>query len=373
MFKIFISVLLLFNISLFAQETKKFSQEQLDQMMAPIALYPDSLLSQILMASTFNSQLEEAIKYSKINPKEKGDEAVTKVQDKGWDASVSSLVAFPQVLDMLGKKPSWTKELGDAFLAEPTKVMDTVQVLRKKAIDAGNLKTTKEQKVEVDDSNTTKVIVVTPVTQTVYVPVYNPTYVYGTWWYSYPPYYYYPPYYRPVSGVVVGFGVGVVVTYALWGGFGWHSHNTYINVNHYNNININKISGNGNKVNWKNHNQRNSNNKLKNNHKKSTKDIQRENARKAMGNKGLNLDTERKQLSGSKGDGLRNNLESGKFKSASNSNAFSGLDKPVRSYKEGNRGDFSRNSGSNKSFSHSGGFSHGSGGFSRGGGHRGRR
>ena len=369
MIKIFITLLLLFNINTFADDTKKFSQEQLDQMMAPIALYPDALLSQILMATTFNTQLKEAIDYAKANPKEKGDEAVKKVQDKDWDASVASLVAFPQVLDMLGKKPSWAKELGDAFLAEPDKVMDTVQSLRKKAVDAGNLKTTQEQKVETDDE---EAIVVAPATQTVYVPVYDPHYAYGPWWYSYPPYYYYPPHYRPVSGVVIGFGVGIGVSYALWGGFGWHNHSTYINVNHYNNININKISGNGNKVDWKDHNQRNKKDNLKNKrdkkpknskNPKNTKDAQRDNAKKAMEKKGLNVDKERKQLSGSKGDNLRKDIKQDKFKSTSKSNALSGIDKPKHSQREASRGSFSRG---NKGSSHGGG-------FSRGGRSRGRR
>ncbi len=362
MFKIMIIILSLFVLSLQASESKKFSQEQLDQMMAPIALYPDALLSQILMASTYNKQLQEAIKYAKEHTQEKGDEAVKKVQDKGWDASVSSLMAFPQVLDMLGKKPDWTKELGNAFLAEPSEVMDTVQKLRKKAVDHGNLKTTTQQTVKKDDSNSTEIIEVAPATQTVYVPVYNPAYVYGQWWYAYPPYYYYPPYYRPLPGVMIGFGVGIVVTNALWGGFGWHNHSTYINVNHYNHININKISGNGNRVNWKEHKKRDSGKKFKS--KPSTKEMQRKNARKAMDNKGLNLDKQRKNLGGTKGDNLRKNLNGGKFQSSSHLDAFSGLDKPKRIHNDTSRGNFSRGNHSRGS----GGFSHGGGGFSRGGG-----
>lgn len=380
MLKIIFAFLLAISFNLQADDAKKYTQEQLDQMLAPIALYPDALLSQILMATTFNKQLHEAIEYSKDNPEEKGDEAVKKVQDKGWDASVSSLVAFPDVLSMLGGKPSWTKDLGDAFLAVPSDMMDRVQFLRKKAKDAGNLKSSKEQKVEVSDVNATEAIVIEPVTKTVYVPVYNPTYVYGVWMYPYyPPYYYYPPHYNPVPGFIFGFTVGIIASNCMWGGFGWHSHNVNINVNRYNNINVNKISAKTNNVNWKDHNQRSKKAKLGNN--KISKDRQRQNARKAMDSKGLNLSEQRKQLSGSKGKDIQRQLANGTFKS-SRGNAFSGIDKPLHSNRAVDRGNFSRNSASrNFGSNHNGGFSRGgsfgnrsmSRGNFGGGGFRGRR
>jgi len=375
MFKLLSAFVLIFMMNVHAADTKKYSQEELNQMLAPIALYPDALLSQILMATTYDSQLKEAIGYSKANPNEKGDEAVKKVQDKGWDASVASLVAFPQVLEMLGKKPEWSKDLGDAFLAQPDSMMDAIQILRKKAKDAGNLKTSKEQTVKVEDKNSTQAIVIVPATQTVYVPVYNPAYVYGVWMYpAYPPYYYYPPHYNPAPGFIFGFTFGIIVRNSMWGGFGWHNHSVNINVNHYNKVNVNKINVNSNNVNWKNHTQRSANKRPANKQARSAKDMQRDKARQAMGNKGLNLSRERKNLSGSSGDKMRNNLNSGKFKSPSQSNAFSGVNRPSRSNLEANRGSFSRES-SGRSFKSHGGFSgggskHGSFG---GGGHRGRR
>ena len=305
MFKFLSVFVVIFIINIHAADTKKYTQEELGQMLAPIALYPDALLSQILMATTYDTQLKEAISYAKANPDENGDAAVKKVQDKGWDASVSSLLAFPQVLEMLGKKPEWSKDLGNAFLVQPDSIMDTIQVLRKKAKDAGNLKTSKEQTVKVEDKNSTQAIIIVPATQTVYVPVYNPTYVYGPWMYpAYPPYYYYPPHYNPVPGFVFGFTVGIIVSHSMWGGFGWHNHRVNINVNRYNNINVNKINVNSKNVNWKNHTQRSTRsakkasvNQQKN---RSAKDIQRDKARKAMGNNGLNLSHERKKLTGTK-------------------------------------------------------------------------
>jgi len=110
-----------------------FSQEQLDQALAPVALYPDSLLAQLLMASTYPEQVAEAAKWSKENPKMKGDEAVKAVSDKPWDSSVASLVAFPQVLEMMSNKPDWVKTLGDMFLNDPDAVVSTIQKLRYKA------------------------------------------------------------------------------------------------------------------------------------------------------------------------------------------------------------------------------------------------
>jgi len=164
-----------------AQENKPtFSQAELDQMVAPVALYPDALLSQILMASTYPADVAEASKWSKANPNEKDDAAVSAVQDKSWDPSVTSLVAFPQVLEMMGSEPDWVRNLGDAFLADPDGVMDTMQNLRKKAKDEGNLETSKEQEVTVEESSSETIIVVEPADpKVVYVPVYNPTVVYG--------------------------------------------------------------------------------------------------------------------------------------------------------------------------------------------------
>ena len=159
-----------------------FKDEELDQMLAPIALYPDSLLAQVLMASTYPADVAEAVAWSKAHPDDKGDSAIQKVDGQPWEASVKSLVAFPQVLAMMGAKPGDVQRLGDAFLADPARVMDRVQFLRKKAQEAGNLKTTEQQKVSTTTEASKQVIIIEPAQpQTVYVPVYQPTVVYGTW------------------------------------------------------------------------------------------------------------------------------------------------------------------------------------------------
>jgi hypothetical protein len=257
---------------------KQFTNEQLDQMLAQVALYPDALLSQVLMASTYPDEFQQAVAWSKANPDAKGDSAVTMVESKDWDPSVASLVAFPEVLITLGEKPDYVKSLGDAFLAQPEDVMVSVQRLRAAAQKAGNLQSNEQIKVSVDPTpplqeaasppSTTTVVQAPPVTQTiiiepaqpqvVYVPQYNPTVVYGPWWYpAYPPYYYPPPpgyWWSPVGGAFargIAWGAGFAVGNALWGGCNWGRGDVDINVNRYNNINVNKrIEGGGNRSNW---------------------------------------------------------------------------------------------------------------------------
>ena len=225
-----------------------FTDAEIDQMLAPIALYPDSLLSQILMASTYPADVKEAAEWSKAHPDTKGDAAVKQVQDRDWEPAVQSLVAFPQVLAMMRDKPGDVQRLGDAFLENPGRVMDRVQVLRKRAQDAGNLKTTTQQTVVVQTEAQKQVIVVQPAQpQVVYVPVYQPTVVYGPWPdQAFPPYYWPPPpyYYPPSSGAFVAgvfWGVAIAgISNSLWGGFSWGRNDVNINVNHYNNINVNR-------------------------------------------------------------------------------------------------------------------------------------
>jgi len=236
-----------------AQQT--FSKEQIDQMMAPIALYPDSLLSQVLMASTYPADVADAAKWSKANPNQKGDAAVKAVQEQTWDPSVQSLVAFPQVIQMMGDQPDWVQNLGDAFLASSKDVLDSAQRLRTKAQQTGSLKSNEQQTVTTEQEPQTQqtVIKIEPTNpQTVYVPAYNPTVVYGSWPYpAYPPYYY-PPYpaYYPGAALATGiaFGVGVAAVGALWGGCNWGGGDVNINTNRYNSINTNRqISANQNK------------------------------------------------------------------------------------------------------------------------------
>jgi len=230
--------------------TKSFSQQDMDQLLAPIALYPDALLAQIFMASTYPLEVIEASRWSKANPKVTGKALEDAMAKMSWDPSVKSLTSVPQVLEQMNDKLEWMQKLGDAFLAQQSDVFDTVQSLRAKAAAAGNLKSTDQQvvKTEVQESKTIYVVE-SPKTEVVYVPIYNPTVVYGTWWYSYPPYYMYPPAY--VYPPYVGFTAGIIVGAAIWGNCNWHSHSVYVNVNHYNsfnrtNININNNSWNHN-------------------------------------------------------------------------------------------------------------------------------
>jgi hypothetical protein len=229
-----------------------FSREQLDQMMAPIALYPDSLLSQVLMASTYPADVADAARWSKANPKQQGDAAVKAVQNQPWDPSVQSLVAFPQVIQTMGDKPDWVQNLGDAFLASSKDVLDSAQRLRAQAKKNGSLESTQQQNVIVEQEPQTQqtVIKIEPADpQVVYVPSYNPAVVYGTWPYpAYPPYYYPPAaVWYPGAALATGiaFGVGVAAVGALWGNCNWGGGDININANRYNSINTNRqISGN---------------------------------------------------------------------------------------------------------------------------------
>ncbi|WP_454766849.1 DUF3300 domain-containing protein [Cupriavidus campinensis] len=234
----------------------KLDNAHLDQLLAPVALYPDALLSQVLMATTYPADVTAAAEWSKANASLSGDAATKAVANEAWDPSVQSLVAFPSVMDMMGRQPQWVTSVGDAFLAQPNDVMDAVQRLRVQAQKAGALKTTEQQKVVTQQSGGTTIVQIEPASpQVVYVPTYNPTVVYGTWPYpAYPPAYYPPPPGSVFAGAVVagiGFGLGVAAVNSLWGGFNWGSHDVNINVNRYNNINVNqRLDVNRANVNW---------------------------------------------------------------------------------------------------------------------------
>ena len=215
-----------------------YSQEELDQLLAPVALYPDSLLAQVLTASTYPLEVVSAARFIDRNRGLKGNSLAKAVEPYGWDASVTSLVQFPSVLAMMSDKLEWTQQLGDAFLDQPEVVMDTAQSLRAKAQAAGNLQSNDQQRVIVEE----RYIVIEPARpQVVFVPYYNPVVVYGNWWWpARPPWYWVPPpIYRPVgwsqvvaTGVVWSVAIGI--TQSIWFDArpSWRDrHLTIINVN----------------------------------------------------------------------------------------------------------------------------------------------
>ncbi len=255
-----IALLATFSSSVWATERdvqggseQVFRAEELDQMLAPLALYPDTLLAQVLMASTYPGDVADAASWSMEHPDASGDDAVRQVSEQPWDPSVQSLVAFPAVLATLGQDPAWVQRVGDAFLAQPDAVMDSVQRLRHQAREAGNLESNDKQKVSELPAETTQVstssgqqtIIIEPADpHVVYVPSYNPTVVYGTWPYpSYPPVYYPPPpgyYFGGALMAGLGFAAGVAIIDSLWGDCDWGHGDIDIDVDRYNNINSNR-------------------------------------------------------------------------------------------------------------------------------------
>lgn len=210
-----------------AEEARTFSQAELDQTLAPVALYPDALLSQVLMAATYPLEIVEAARWSKAHPGIQGDEAVRAVQDKDWDPSVKSLVAFPNLLARMDENLEWTRRLGDAFLAQEAQVMDTIQSLRQRAKAEGKLESDERQRVTADGQT---IVIEQANPRVVYVPYYDPYVVYGPWWWpAYPPYAW-----APWPGYAVGYpgfwwGVGVGVTAGFFfGGFAWHHHHVAV-------------------------------------------------------------------------------------------------------------------------------------------------
>ena len=224
-----------------------FKPEEIEALVAPIALYPDSVLSQVLMASTYPLEVVHAARWLKANPNLKGEAAVKAVGDKPWDVSVKSLVAFPQILEPMNDKLDWTQRLGDAFLAQQKEVLDGVQRLRAKAQEKGNLKSTEQQKVIVEPAptgSTQQTIIIEPANpQVIHVPAYDPSTVYGYWGYpAYPPYYWppYPAYYPGYAfGAGIAFGFGLAVAGAIFGNCNWGGGDVNINVNRATNIDRN--------------------------------------------------------------------------------------------------------------------------------------
>jgi uncharacterized membrane protein YgcG len=212
------------------EQTDRFTKEELDQMLAPIALYPDSLIAQILMASTYPLEVVQAERWMKQNKTLTGDALDDALKEKSWDPSIKSLCHFPDVLFAMSDKLDQTSKLGDAFLDQEDEVMATIQELRRKAEIQGNLKTTKEQKV-IHDADAIRIEPANP--RVVYVPVYDPFYVFGPWWYpAYPPYYWYYPPGVMITGGFISFGPRFFIGIDLfsWTWFDWPRHHIYIDV-----------------------------------------------------------------------------------------------------------------------------------------------
>jgi hypothetical protein len=226
-----------------AEKASKIPNDQLDSLVAPIALYPDPLLAQVLVASTYPLEIVQLQQWLDKH-KDLKDKALTEaVQKQDWDPSIQAMAVLPDVVKHLSENIKWTTDLGNAFLAQQSDVMDAVQRMRVKAKDTGNLKSTEQQKVEKKVVESKSVIVIEPAKpEVIYVPSYDPVVVYGAPVYPYPTGYY-------AAGMALSFGVGMMMGAAWGGGWGWNAgwggNNVYINhnnnfVSHYNRQNVNR-------------------------------------------------------------------------------------------------------------------------------------
>ena len=212
----------------------RLSPQELSNLVAPVALYPDLLLSQVLAASTYPAEITEAQQWIERNPGLRGRELVEAAKQQPWDPSVQALVAFPQVLSMLTRDIQWTTDLGNAFVSEQADVMDAIQRLRASARDNGRLTNTPQQRVTYEQQNGQNAIVIQPTDpQMVYPPIYNPVYVWGP-----PAYGYYPPLGYPGIAYGISYGVGTflgglfagLLSFGGWGwGLSWLSHGLFLN------------------------------------------------------------------------------------------------------------------------------------------------
>jgi Protein of unknown function (DUF3300) len=234
------------------QPAAKIPAEQLDSLVAPIALYPDPMLAQVLAASTYPLELVQLQQWLQKNQGLKDKALVDAVEKQPWDPSVQAMAALPDVVKRLTDDIQWTAELGNAFLAQQSDVMDAVQRMRHKAQGTGNLKSTEQQKVETKVVESKQVIVIEQANpQVVYVPSYNPMVVYGPPLYPYPPIYY-PPAGYYAAGMAISFGVGIAMGAAWGGGWGWNAGwggNNNITVNRNNSFNRNTNINGGNRIN----------------------------------------------------------------------------------------------------------------------------
>jgi uncharacterized protein DUF3300 len=323
----------------------KQTSDQLRQLVAPIALYPDSLVAQILAASTFPDQIVEADRWVRAHPDLKGDDLAKAVDKQPWDASVKAITAFPSVLGNMDKNLSWTSSLGDAYYNQEKDVMDAIQEMRQKADKAGNLKDTPQQTVEKQGST----IVIQPAQpDVVYVPAYDPWAIYGypiapwPYWYPYPGIWFDGPY--------LSFGIGFGISF--FGGFGWGwGHWGCDWHHHYGTFDHNRY------------------------YSRSTTFYNRNSYYRGGGQRGVSRNVNR----GSNGRGNAGGRGGASQRGGGNSRAFGGNTRQARGFGEG-RGQSGMRSGAFSGFGHGGmsrGFSgrgmssFGGGGFHGGGGHGG--
>src|SRR5467141_2022490 len=233
------------------EQAAKIPDDQLDSLVAPIALYPDPLLAQVLAASTYPLEIIQLQQWLEKNKNLRDEALVDAVAKQPWDPSVQAMAALPDVVKRLADDIQWTTDLGNAFLAQQSDVMEAVQRMRSKAKDTGNLKSNEQMKVEPKVIENKPVLIVEQSSpEVVYVPSYNPTVVYGAPAYPYPPIAYPPPGYY-AAGMAISFGVGLAMG-AAWGGgwgygAGWGHNDVNVNVNNNFNRNTN-ISNSGNRV-----------------------------------------------------------------------------------------------------------------------------
>jgi len=240
-----------------SSQTASFTPEQLDSLVAPIALYPDELVSQILVACTYPLEIVQAYQWVQQHPELKGKDLVAAAQKQSWDPSIQALVAFPDVLKRLNQDVTWTTNLGNAFLANQAGVMDEIQKMRSKAEDNGKLVSTPQEKVTNTTEEGRPVVQIEPANpDVVYVPDYDPAWIWGPAPLYYPyPYWYYPP--PPPFGGWCWWGPEIFLGalflgWTGWIGWGWHphwyDHSVFVNrgffeVNHFNAVRFNDVHG----------------------------------------------------------------------------------------------------------------------------------
>jgi Protein of unknown function (DUF3300) len=262
-----LSVALIASVGLFAQDQppappppgQTLSPEQLNDLVAPIALYPDPLLSQVLVAATYPLEVVQAFQWLQRTPGLTGPDLTSAAAGQNWDPSIQALVVFPDVLKRLNDDVTWTTNLGNAFLSQQQDVMDAVQRMRQQAQQAGKLASTPQENVVTENEGGQPYVEIVPTNpDVIYVPVYDPIWIWGPpRWYPYPRWYW-PPRSVIYGGVGFGFGGGIDVGLFFgggwngWGGWGWHPgwgnrtvivNNTFIHQNNFNTARIANVHG----------------------------------------------------------------------------------------------------------------------------------